>query len=354
MNRQKLDKMFVELGVEVLISEAPQTRLWYAEVQTSDGFIAIEKDRATLFVDSRYIEYAKNHAKNVEIVLIEGTSIQDWFSKRNFKKVALEKNYLTKAVQDRILKWIGNAQIEWVDAQELRILKSESELRKMQKVIDISLAAYSEFMSEIQEGMTEKEAAAKLNYLLKKHGAEKEGFDEIIAIGPSSAEPHHHPTDRKIEKGQLLKVDFGAKYKGYTADITRTTIFGEEAKDPKMVEILKIVKEAAAAGRQAVRPGIKAKEIDQVCRKYIEDKGYGKYFLHSTGHGLGIDVHELPSVSARSEVVLEPGMIITVEPGIYIEGLGGARIEDDVLVTETGHYVFSRPEENNGYVIQPD
>ncbi|WP_036452262.1 M24 family metallopeptidase [Mycoplasma buteonis] len=347
MNRTKLDQMFNKLGVEVLISEAPQTRLWYAGVQTTDGFIAIERDKATLFVDGRYIEYAKNNAKNVDVVLIKGLSMLEWFEQRNFKKIALEKNYLTKEVQDRIVKMVNPEVIEWVNAQELRILKSDDELQTMQKVIDITLDAYNEFMQNLKEGMTEKEAAALLNYYLKMHGAEKEGFDEIIATGPSSAEPHHHPTDRKIEKGQLLKVDFGAQYKGYTADITRTSIFGgeETAKNPKMLEILNIVKEAAYEGRKAVRPGIKASDIDKVCRDYITAKGYGDYFVHSTGHGLGIDVHELPNVSAVSPFVLEPGMIITVEPGIYIEGLGGARIEDDVLVTEDGHYVFSRPNE---------
>ncbi|VEU70247.1 aminopeptidase P family protein [Mycoplasmopsis glycophila] len=350
MDRTKLNEMFEKSGAEVLISEAPQTRLWYADVQTTDGFIAIEKDRATLFVDSRYIEYAQKHAKNVDIVLIKGNSMSEWFAQRNFKKIALEKNYLTKSVQDRIVKMVNPETIEWVDAQYLRIVKSKAELEKMQAVIDISLKSYNQFMQQVREGMTEKEAAALLNYLLKMNGADKEGFDEIIAIGPSSAEPHHHPTERKLVKGELLKVDFGALYKGYTADITRTSIFGGEemAKDPKMVEILEIVKESARRGREAVRPGIKASEIDKVCRNYIVSKGYGDLFLHSTGHGLGIDVHEWPSVSAFSDFVLEPGMIITVEPGIYIEGLGGARIEDDVLVTQDGHYVFSRPEENNG------
>ncbi|MGV2392519.1 UNVERIFIED_CONTAM: M24 family metallopeptidase [Campylobacter lari] len=193
--------------------------------------------------------------------------------------------------------------------------------------------------------MTEKEVAAYLNFLLKKHGADKESFDEIIAAGSNSAEPHHHPTDKKLEEGELLKVDFGALYKGYSADITRTTILGGEdkAKNPEIVKILNIVKEAAARGRAAVRPGIKCKDVDKVCRDYIESQGYGKYFVHSTGHGLGIDVHELPSVSSRGEYILEPGMVVTVEPGIYIEGIGGARIEDDVLVTENGNYVFSRP-----------
>ncbi|MFU2193130.1 M24 family metallopeptidase [Mycoplasma sp. 4079] len=347
MDRRRLDQMFEQTGAEVLISEAPQTRLWYAHVQTSDGYIAIEKDKATLFVDGRYIEYATKHAKNVDIVLIKGNSMKEWFDKRNFKKIVLEKNYLTKEVQDRIVSMVQPEEISWVDAQDLRIVKSTEELKLMQKVIDISLSALEEFKQWVKPGISEKEAGAYLNYLLKKHGGDKEGFDEIVATASSSAEPHHHTTDKLLEEGELLKVDFGAKYKGYTADITRTWVLGGEdkVKNPKALEILNIVKEAAAAGRKAVRPGIKACEVDKVCRDYIASKGYADYFLHSTGHGLGIDVHEWPSVSPHSQTVLEPGMIITVEPGIYIEGLGGARIEDDVLVTENGHYVFSRPNE---------
>lgn len=274
--------------------------------------------------------------------------MSEWFKKRNFSKIALEKDYLIKEVQDRIIKLVEPKEIFWISAQELRIIKSKEELKIMQKVVDISMAALEEFKKWVKPGISEKDAAAMLNFLLKKHGGDKEGFDEIIATASSSAEPHHHPTDKLLENNQLLKVDFGARYKGYTADITRTFILGDETKaNPEAKKILEIVKEAAAEGRKAVKPGIKASEIDKICRDYIATKGYAQYFTHSTGHGLGIDVHEMPSVSSRSEIILEPGMIITVEPGIYIEGLGGARIEDDVLVTENSYYVFSRPNETN-------
>ncbi|WP_027121312.1 aminopeptidase P family protein [Mycoplasma leonicaptivi] len=348
MDKRKLIEMFNKTGVEALISEAPQTRLWYSGVQTTDGFIVIERDKATLFVDGRYIEYARKIAKNVDIVLIEGNSMQEWFNTKNFKKIALEEDYLIKNVENRITKLVNPKEIVWINAQNLRIVKSIDELKIIQKAVDISMKSLEELKEWIKPEMTEKEVAAKLNYLLKLNGAEKEGFDEIIASETSSAEPHHHPTHKKIVNNSLLKVDFGAQYKGYTADITRTFVLGDETKtNPKLLEILKIVEEAASEGRKKVRPGISTSEIDKTCREYIQKKGYGQYFVHSTGHGLGIDVHELPNVSSKSNIILEPGMIITVEPGIYIEGLGGARIEDDVLVTENGYYVFSRPNETN-------
>ncbi|AWX70344.1 aminopeptidase P family protein [Mycoplasmopsis anatis] len=347
MNRTKLEQLFKTKEIDAYVSEAPQTRLWYAGVQTTDGVIIIEKNNAYLFVDGRYIEYVSKNAKNVEVKLMVGTTLKDFFKQKQYKHVAFDENYLTKTVENWLNKLINPEKVTWINAQHLRINKSEHELELMQKTVDISLKSYEQLMEWVQPGMTEKEVAAKLNYLLKLNGAEKESFDEIVATGSSSAEPHHHPTDKKLEFGSLLKIDFGALYKGYSADITRTSILGGEknVKDPKMLEILNIVKEAARLGRASVKPGMKASEVDKVCRDYIESKGYGEYFVHSTGHGLGIDVHELPSVSKISETILEPGMIITVEPGIYIEGLGGARIEDDVLVTETGHYVFSRPNE---------
>ncbi|TQC54058.1 aminopeptidase P family protein [Mycoplasmopsis mucosicanis] len=351
MNRKYLDKMFAEHKVDALVSEAAQTRLWYAGVQTSDGYIVIEQNEAHLFVDGRYIEYATANAKNVTIHLLQGTALKDFFAEKKYKKVAFEKDYLKIQTYEYLKSLIQPQEEVMILGQELRILKSQEEINIMQDTVDKSLKALWQLKRWITPGFTEKQVAHKLNYLLKQSGADKESFDEIVASGPSAAEPHHHPTDRKIEAGELLKIDFGALYKGYSADITRTFILWDERgndtpKDPKSKEILEIVEAAAKAGRDAVRPGIMASEIDKICRDYIEKAGYGQYFVHGTGHGLGIDVHELPYVSSKAkDYMLEPGMVITVEPGIYIEGFGGARREDDVLVTETGRYVFSDPEE---------
>ncbi|WP_027120715.1 aminopeptidase P family protein [Mycoplasmopsis lipofaciens] len=357
MNKKYLNEVFSNTKIEAIVSNAPQTRLWYSKIQTTDGYLVIEQNKAYLFVDARYIEYARKNAKNVEVILLEANALKKFFDQKEYKSVAFEKDYLIWEIEDYLKKLIKPETLYWISGQELRILKSKDEIEIMQKAIDISLKSYEQLMKEIEPGMTEKEVAAKLNYLMKLNGADKESFDEIVATGANSAEPHHHPTDTKIQEGDLLKIDFGALYKGYSADITRTTIFQNPNRktkeyicnNKKQEEILKIVMEAAKKGRDAVRPGIYVSEIDKICREYIESKGYGKYFAHSTGHGLGIDVHELPYVrqSNNNDYVLEPGMVITVEPGIYIEGLGGARNEDDVLVTETGRYVFSRPEEKN-------
>ncbi|WGI36887.1 aminopeptidase P family protein [Mesomycoplasma lagogenitalium] len=348
MNRKYLDLIINENNLDAIISYSPQTRLWLTTIQSTDGMVVIEKSKSYVLVDSRYIEYAQKQVKNAELILLTADNLKKLLENKKYQRIGIEEDYLTLGEFNRIKKFFPNAEFVEISGQKLRILKDENEIANLQKAIDISLEAYNQLIAEIKEGQTEREIDRRLNFLMKEKGAQKECFDSIIATGSNSAIPHHHPTDRKIKKGDLLKIDFGAVYNGYGADITRTFIFGDKANDPKAEEILQIVKEAAQKGRQMVKPGIKASEVDKVCRDYIQSKGYGKYFLHSTGHGLGIDVHELPNVSSSSDFILEEGMVITVEPGIYIEGLGGARIEDDLLVTKTGSITLSRKGEING------
>ncbi|MGZ9414615.1 aminopeptidase P family protein [Mycoplasma sp. 480] len=350
MNRKYLDITLTEKKLDAIISFAPQTRLWLSTIQSTDGITVMEKNKSYVFVDGRYYEYAKKQVKNAELVLFNKENWDNFSKSKEYKRIGVEADYITLVELNRIKKSFPNSEIVEISGQKLRILKDEEEVKLIKKAIDISLEAYDELLKEIKEGQSEQELDRKLNFLMKEKGAQKECFDSIIAAGANSAVPHHHPTSAVVKSGDLLKIDFGAIYKGYGADITRTFIFNPNNSkvDPKKEEILQIVKEAAQLGRQFVKPGIKASEVDKVCRDYIESKGYGEYFVHSTGHGLGIDVHELPNVSSLSDFVLEEGMVITVEPGIYIEGFGGARIEDDLLVTKEGSITLSRKNEING------
>ncbi|UVD81512.1 aminopeptidase P family protein [Mycoplasma iguanae] len=348
MNRKYLDLTFVEQKLDAIVTSSRQTRLWCSSVESSDGWTILEKDKNHIFVDSRYIEYAQKQAKNAEVHLLEKNSLKNFLAAKNYQTIGIEADYETYGMVQYIKSMLPEAEIKPVSGQKLRILKTAAEIEKLQKAIDISLEAYEELLPSIQEGQTERELDHKLNFLMKQKGADKECFDAIIATGTNSSKPHHHPTDAKIKKGELLKIDFGAIYKGFGADITRTFIFGGTPNNAQAQEIWDIVDQAARLGRQMVRPGIKASQVHQVCYDYIQSKGYGDKFLHSTGHGLGIDVHELPNVNSVNETILEPGMVITVEPGIYIEGLGGVRIEDDILVTETGSITLSRKNEING------
>ncbi|CAG8749054.1 9349_t:CDS:2, partial [Ambispora leptoticha] len=194
-----------------------------------------------------------------------------------------------------------------IEVGKLRAIKTEKEIKRMRQAAQITDQTYQKVLKLIKPGMSEKELAKLIRHVFEEFGAEELSFDTIVVSGKNGALPHGQPSDKLIKEGELITIDFGCKYQEYCSDFTRTF----------------------ALGIQAVKPGIKCSEIDQIVRDYIQQKGYGKYFIHSTGHGLGIEVHEAPSVSARDNTVLQPGMVITIEPGIYIPELGGVRIEDE-------------------------
>ncbi|WP_412031378.1 aminopeptidase P family protein [Metamycoplasma buccale] len=344
MLRVELEKSFEENKIEAIISESPQTRLWYTNIQTSDGYLVIEPNKAYLFVDGRYIEYATKNSRNAEVILLEKDVLATFLAKKNYKNIGVEKDYLKLGTFDIFKSILPKANFIELLAQKFRIKKDEDEIAKIQEACLISLQAFEEIKKVLRIGMTELEASNKLGYLMRLFGAEKESFETIIAFGANAAEPHHHPTNKKLADGDIVKIDFGAQFEGWASDITRTFFFGKP-KAQELIKVLEVVTEAQRLGREAVRPGITTKEIDNICRDYIEKQGYGKFFTHSTGHGVGIDVHELPYVNKVSETTLEEGMVITVEPGIYIEGIGGVRIEDTILVTKEGSRVLSRPED---------
>ena len=182
--------------------------------------------------------------------------------------------------------------------------------------------------------MTEKQVAALLKVEMLRAGGEEMSFSPIVVAGPNSASPHATPGDRPIQPGDLIVVDCGVTVGGYAADITRTFVVGEL--EPEMAHVYEVVRAANAAGRAAVGPGVPAEEVDWAARAVIEEAGYGEYFIHRTGHGLGLEVHEPPYIVAGNGRLLQPGMTFTVEPGIYLPGRGGVRIEDDVVVTPSG------------------
>jgi len=222
----------------------------------------------------------------------------------------------------------------------LRIVKDSAELAAMQEAVAIAQAALEAALQAFRVGMTEKALAAEVVLQLLRHGSEPElPFQPIVAAGPNAANPHATPTDRPIQAGDLLIIDWGATYQGYFSDLTRTFAIGEV--DAELVRIAEVVLQANTAGREIARPGLPVGKVDAAARNVITAAGYGEYFTHRTGHGLGLDVHERPFVFAGNEEVLRPGMVFTVEPGIYLPGRGGARVEDDVVITTDGAHSLS-------------
>lgn len=216
---------------------------------------------------------------------------------------------------------------------ELRARKDDSELDQMRRAIRITESALSATIARVRPGQTEEEIATELRVAMLRAGAEEVAF-VITVAGPRTASPHVSPSPRPLERGDVLIVDCGAVYGGYAADITRTFAVGEIPAE--LERVYGVVRAANEAGRAAVRPGVSAQEIDRAARRVIAEAGYGEYFVHRTGHGLGLEVHEPPYIVEGHEELLQPGMTFTVEPGVYIPGLGGVRIEDDVVVTPTG------------------
>ena len=217
----------------------------------------------------------------------------------------------------------------------LRMTKDETEIEKMRQAAIIAQNALLETLKDIKAGMTEKEVANQLIIQLLRAGSSPElPFSPIVAFGENSANPHSTPSDRRLKGGDLLLVDWGASFEGYLSDITRTFTFGEV--DPELLKIGEIVLRANQAGRAAGRAGIEAGSVDRATRAVIEEAGYGEAFTHRTGHGLGMEAHEEPYIFENNALILEPGMTFTVEPGIYLVNKGGVRIEDNVVVTETG------------------
>lgn len=216
----------------------------------------------------------------------------------------------------------------------LRLIKSGDEIAKIRKASQLVDDVLRTIQGQIRPNMTEIELAALMEFEMRKGGSTGPSFETIVGSGPNSAIPHYNAGERKIQAGEFIVLDFGATYQGYCSDTTRTLCVGEPTE--KMREVYEVVREAQEIGFQTVKPGIKAHEVDDAVRKHITERGYGEYFTHRTGHGLGMQVHEEPYISAISDMILEPGMIFSIEPGIYINGQFGVRIEDIVVVTEEG------------------
>jgi Xaa-Pro dipeptidase len=238
----------------------------------------------------------------------------------------------------------GAPEADFPDASDvlsgLRLRKDKAEVDAMRRAVQIAQSALEATIPSIKIGMTEREVASELVVQLLKHGSDSEmPFSPIVSAGPNSANPHASPTERKLQASDLLVVDWGAAYDGYISDLTRTFAVGDV--DDEFKKIHKIVQESNAAGRAAAKPGVPCADVDKAAREVIEKSGYGKYFTHRTGHGIGMEGHEEPYMRGDNMQLLEPGMAFTVEPGIYLPGRNGVRIEDNVVVTDTGADVLS-------------
>ncbi|MBQ9698537.1 MAG: aminopeptidase P family protein [Acidaminococcaceae bacterium] len=308
---------------------------------TGDSSILYADDRiAVLITDGRYTDQARSQVKYCRVLEYRANhnnSIWEAVAELigTHQKVGFDGD--AYSYEDaRVLKSLlpESTEMVSVNLRGMRLIKDERELESLWQAFKIADGAFERLLKEIKSGMTEKELAARLEYYMRSLGSEGVSFDTIVASGHRSALPHGAPTDKKIEVGDFVTFDFGALYNGYHSDTTRTVVMGMANSWHR--EIYTVVQEAQYRGIKAARPGITGKELDGMIREYIESRGYGKYFTHGLGHGVGLEIHELPNINSRGDIVLQEGMVFTVEPGVYIQGKGGVRIEDTVVLTKDG------------------
>lgn len=338
-------KLLQEHEVEGMLITTGSNRRYITGFTGSSGYVLVTQNEAIFITDFRYIDQAKEQAPHFKIVQHQGPileTLKEQIKETGIYKLGFEQDVISYSLYNQFKEALENSELVPLSqiVEKLRLIKDENEIKLIKKAVEISDQAFSHILTVIKPGMREIDVALQLEYKMRELGAKGASFDSIVASGYRSALPHGAASEKVIESGDFVTMDFGAIYKGYVSDMTRTIVVGTP--NEKQKEIYRIVLEAQLNGANNVKAGMTGKEGDALTRDIISKNGYGENFGHGTGHGIGLDVHEGPGVSPRSDVVLQPGMVVTVEPGIYITDFGGVRIEDDVLITETGREILNK------------
>lgn len=318
------------------------SRRYFCGFKSSAGVILVTKEQSYLIIDSRYYDKACERVTDCAVILMEDmrSQLMDLMIKHNIRKLSVENAYMTLREFEEYKEKLFYAELDnssWLSDRisGMRVIKSRDEVELIIKAQRIAESAFERLLERMRKGMTEKQVAALLNYYMMDCGADDLSFETIAASGINSASPHAVPTDKPLQDGEFLTLDFGAVVDGYHSDMTRTLVIGEPT--PEMEELYNAVFYANLDGLKAIRADIGGKVVDSVARSTLQGwGGYDKYFGHGLGHGVGLEIHEAPTLSRKSTSMLHEGMIVTVEPGAYISGKYGVRIEDMVLVTENG------------------
>jgi len=345
---EQLRAAFPGAGIDGLLVTGATNRRYMTGFTGSAGMALITADEALFLTDFRYVEQAGAQAPDYTLVRYDDPykTLHERLNRYAGKRIGFESHHVTVDQLESLRKTAdaNAAAVEWVPVkglvEELRGRKSDEELALMQTAIDIADRAFTYILEHLRPGVTEKEIAWKLEVFMREQGAEALSFPSIVASGANGALPHARPSDKPLAAGEFVTLDFGCVWKGYCSGMTRTVFIGRPTDEDKA--LYELVLRAQEAGVAAVKPGVVAKEVDAVARNVIAEAGYGDYFGHGLGHGIGLDVHEeIPRLSTRGTVVLAPRMVASVEPGVYLPGKGGGRIEDLVVVTEDGCRVLT-------------
>ncbi|MEI6286866.1 MAG: Xaa-Pro peptidase family protein [Bacillota bacterium] len=336
----RLSSILKTAGVDAILINKPESRRYLTGFAGSAGTVLCDCacTYRKLFVDFRYIEQARLQATQWDIVKSVQNSLAEiavLAGSAGFKRIGFESDFITVDAKAGLDKAFADFELVPIKLADLRKEKDDSEIRIIKTAVEIAESALGKVIKEIRVGVKERDVAISLETYMRKAGADASAFDIIVASGVRSALPHGRASDKLIENGDFITIDFGAYFEGYNSDITRTFVVGKAS--DKHREVYNTVLEAQLAGVRAVKAGVLNQSVDKVARDYITAAGYGEYFGHGLGHGLGMLVHEAPGLSYAAEAaILQINNIVTVEPGIYIPGFGGVRIEDDVVVKEYG------------------
>lgn len=307
----------------------------------SSGCVVLTKKSNFYITDSRYETALREALPNFEIIIAKRDclfqAVAELLKRLEAVSVGFEDETITyntfnelKAVLGKTVKYVGTSK----SFSEMRAVKTKQEIDKISAAQKLTEAAFNAAVSRLWAGVTEREIASIIIYEMIRNGADDYAFFPVVSFGHNSAQPHHSPDDTHLEKGDVVMIDLGAKYQGYCTDMTRTLFYGEPSKD--LAKIYEIVLGAQMTALNNIKAGVTCNEADSYAREYIRSNGYDKEFGHGSGHGVGVKIHDEPSLSPNNMTVLRANMVVTVEPGIYLPGLGGVRIEDLVVITEAG------------------
>lgn len=326
-------KIYNSVGAEAVLTEAQDLRKYLTGFSSSFGYVITDKNGTTFYTDSRYLEGAADYLKGTDINVKEFKSTLEDLIK-NYKEVAIPVGRTLYADYEK-LKSLGLKIVDSLPSfTSAMSVKEDYELKYIEEACKITDKAFVDLLNRIKEGMTENDVAAELEYLMRAYGASGTSFDTIVGFGENSSIPHHETGMRKLKFGDIVLIDFGCKSGGYCSDCTRTLLFGDDKLHGDFKSAYDKVLEAHMVAKEKITSGITGREADALARDCLKKYGLDKYFTHSLGHGIGINIHEFPRLSPKSEDVLVDGMVFSDEPGVYLEGRYGIRIEDSVTLAD--------------------
>ncbi len=334
----RLGPILNEHGLDGMLIQKAENRTYLSGFTGSAGVAIISSTERVLIVDFRYVERAAEEAPGFEVVRAPRQIIDTLVAlvkERGWRRLGFESDVVTVKQHREYVERLAPTELVAIDGiDRLRWVKEPAELDRIKTAVAIADGAFAHIQAYLRPGVAERDVATELAFYMRRHGAEEEAFESIVASGPRSSQPHAGTSDRMMTRGDFVTLDFGARFRRYVSDCTRTIVL--DPVSPRHREIYTIVLQAHQTALAGLKPGMTGREGDALARAVIASAGYGDAFGHGLGHGVGLAIHEGPTLSPREDATLQAGMVVTIEPGIYLSGWGGVRIEDLVVITEGG------------------